>query len=96
MKNFKIIFMIIVFAISISCAPALMRTSYIVEEGSLFAGQAIRDLDLKNRYDVNILRIKRDGKLITNPSPEVVLQTKDTLYLFGDSNSIAQIEKIFK
>jgi len=56
-------------------------------------GRTIRQLNLRNNFDVNITRINRSGvDLIAGP--ELQLQVGDTVTVVGDENSIKSVEQI--
>lgn len=45
--------------------------------------KSIRDLDIRNKYNVNILGIKRDGKISMNIAPDTKLKLDDTIMVLG-------------
>lgn len=53
----------------------------------------IEDLDLTNTYNILILAVKREDKLLANPSPEIMLTKEDNIVVFGRSDGI---QKLFK
>ena len=54
--------------------------------------KSIRELDIRNRYNVNILGIKRDGKISMNIAPDTQLQQEDTIMVLG---KFADVQKCF-
>jgi K+/H+ antiporter YhaU regulatory subunit KhtT len=42
---------------------------------------------------VNILAIRRDGKYITRLTPETTIEQDDVLYLFGNPDCVARMNK---
>ena len=54
--------------------------------------QTIRELDIRNRYNVNILGIKRDGKISMNIPPDTQLQESDTIMVLG---KLVDVQKCF-
>ena len=54
--------------------------------------KTIRQLDIRNRYNVNILGIKRDGKISMNIAPDTQLQQDDTIMALG---KLADVQKCF-
>ena len=57
-------------------------------------GRTIKETDLRKRFNITLLAIKRDKELISNPPPETEFQEDDVLYLFGEPTSIINF-KIF-
>ncbi|MBT9164416.1 MAG: Ktr system potassium uptake protein A [candidate division WS2 bacterium] len=56
-------------------------------------GKTIKDSKLRERDKVNLLAIKRNGKIIVNPEPEETIQTDDTLIIVGKVGDIQRIQK---
>lgn len=54
--------------------------------------KSIRELDIRNRYNVNILGIKRDGKISMNIAPDTQLQQDDMIMVLG---KLADVQKCF-
>ena len=54
--------------------------------------KSIRELDIRNRYNVNILGIKRDEKISMNIAPDTRLQPEDTIMVLG---KFADVQKCF-
>lgn len=56
-------------------------------------GKTLKDSKLRERDKVNLLAIKRNGKIIVNPEPEETIQTDDTLIIVGKVGDIQRIQK---
>ena len=54
--------------------------------------KTIRELDIRNRYNVNILGIKRDDKISMNIAPDTQLQQDDTIMALG---KLTDVQKCF-
>lgn len=54
--------------------------------------KSIRELDIRNRYNVNILGIRRDGKISMNIAPDTQLQQDDMIMVLG---KLADVQKCF-
>lgn len=54
--------------------------------------KSIRELDIRNRYNVNILGIKRDGKISMNIAPDTQLMSDDTIMVLG---KFVDVQKCF-
>lgn len=54
--------------------------------------KTIRQLDIRNRYNVNILGIKRDEKISMNIAPDTQLQQDDTIMVLG---KLTDVQKCF-
>ena len=51
-------------------------------------GHSIGELDIRRRYGVNILGVKRNGKTDVNISPETVLDGDLTLLVLGENQKL--------
>lgn len=56
-------------------------------------GNAIIDLDVRARYGVNIVAIKRAGSVIVSPQATEVINRGDILIVIGSNNDINRFEK---
>lgn len=54
--------------------------------------KSIRELDIRNRYNVNILGIKRDEKISMNIAPDTQLMSDDTIMVLG---KFVDVQKCF-
>lgn len=54
--------------------------------------KSIRELDIRNRYNVNILGIKRDEKISMNIAPDTQLMPDDTIMVLG---KFVDVQKCF-
>lgn len=74
-----------------------LSPSYLVEEvnvGSKFSGRSLSDLDLRTRFGVNVLLIKRDSQLLITPTPETQLQAGDVLVVVGEKQGLSRLESV--
>jgi CPA2 family monovalent cation:H+ antiporter-2 len=63
---------------------ATLTDTFLVKRGSPGEGQSLLDLDLRRRTGVTVIAVVRAGNPMTNPSPEMSLETNDTLVLVGN------------
>lgn len=57
-------------------------------------GQTIGDLDLRARYGVNVLLIRRDSQLLISPGTDVRLQSGDVLVIVGENRQLNKMETV--
>jgi len=56
-----------------------------------FYGKSLKELDLRKRFDVTVLAVKKpDGKIIVNPSGDYVLEKDDTLLVLGNKEKMVE------
>jgi voltage-gated potassium channel len=66
-----------------------------VPEGSLLAGQTLREADLRKRAGVLILALRRvDGTFTTNPDPDIVIEPHQILIAVGTDTDFDRLEKV--
>ncbi|MBT9130044.1 MAG: Ktr system potassium uptake protein A [candidate division WS2 bacterium] len=56
-------------------------------------GKTLKDSKLRERDKINLLAIKRNGKIIVNPEPKEIIQIDDTLIIVGRVGDIQRIQK---
>ncbi len=61
--------------------------------GSSAAGKSIRALDIRFKYKVSLLAVKRAQQVFPNPGSDFVLQERDELVLMGDKEAVAHFNK---
>ena len=57
-----------------------------------WAGKTVGELDVRKRYNINIMAVKEDGILDLAISPETSITEKKTMLVLG---TIKQIQKVF-
>lgn len=63
-----------------------------LKKGSVFAGQLIRNLDLRTNTGISILAVSRAGRVYLDPDPEFQLFPSDRLVLMGESSILKNAE----
>lgn len=56
-----------------------------------WVGKTIRQIDIRNKYGLNIIALKQDKKAIANFSPDIVLTPKHTMLVFGEYKTIKKV-----
>jgi len=59
----------------------------------LLAGHSLIDLDIRARYGINIVAIKRGREIIVSPQADEVIRDKDILIVIGADTDINRFEK---
>lgn len=74
--------------------PDVEIATLVVEQGNNgIIGKRIGDSQFRKEFNVNILAIRRDGKFITRLTPETTIEQDDVLYLFGNPDCIARVNR---
>ncbi len=54
-------------------------------------GKSIIELDVRKKYNLNIIAIKRDGKLDPAPMPDFVFHADDHIFVIGKSKDVFKL-----
>ncbi len=68
--------------------PDMEVRRIVLPATSMLAGRALGEADLRRRYDVTVLAIRRDDRLIPNPTGEERLHPDDELIVMGTAPSL--------
>ncbi|MBO8127485.1 MAG: TrkA C-terminal domain-containing protein, partial [Firmicutes bacterium] len=55
-----------------------------------------RQIDLRNRYGLTLLAVKRGQEVISNPPAQTKLCAGDILVLWGTSETLAKASELFQ
>lgn len=67
-----------------------------LRKGSIFAGQFIRDLDIRSLTGISIIAVSRAGRIFLHPDPEFQLFPGDRIVIMGESTTLRHAEDFFK
>ncbi|GIV57358.1 MAG: potassium transporter KefB [Rhodothermaceae bacterium] len=67
-----------------------------VRPGAPVAGKTLGELDLRRRYNLTVLAIRRDGRTIANPSGDFRIEPGDRLVLIGEAEQFARCADLFR
>ena len=59
-----------------------------VEAPEAFVGRSLRDLELRRRFDVSVLLIRRDGRVISTINPDDRFVSGDELVVLGNHTAV--------
>lgn len=55
-------------------------------------GRSLGDLELRNKFGVNVLLVLRDSQLLISPATDLQLQTGDVLVVVGENRQLDRLE----
>jgi len=58
-----------------------------------WAGSTIAALNIRRRFGISIVAVRRDGSYIVSPSADLVLETGDTLLVLGKDDDIEALDE---
>ncbi len=56
-----------------------------------WVGKSLIDIDVRRKYNITVVAIKREGNMFVNPRPDMQMQDKDMLVILGDSESVRAV-----
>ncbi|MEG1741298.1 MAG: TrkA family potassium uptake protein [Acetivibrio sp.] len=75
-------------AVELSSTYSLMEINTKEE----WIGHTLKELDLRKKYDINVIGIKNDGKLNINPLAEEVISKDDVLVVIGENEQLSRLQ----
>lgn len=54
-------------------------------------GKSLKESDVRGKYNINIVAIKRGKKIMVNPSPDAVLEQGDVLLAIGETQALTKL-----
>ncbi len=64
-----------------------------IEAPENLIGKTLRELDLRNRFGINVLVIKRGKEVIVNPKAHEVVREGDILLVLGNEENLSKITR---
>ncbi len=75
---------------------SLFMEEMVVKKDSWLTSRTLTEADIRKKSNVIVVAIKKPGEDINfNPSPEVTIETGDTLLVLGDKEDISRFEQRF-
>ncbi|MFQ5632004.1 MAG: NAD-binding protein, partial [bacterium] len=65
-----------------------------VGKKSLLVGKSLAQVDLRRKYEVSVLAIRRDAQILPNPYGDTQLLADDVLFILGQPNKIAEVASL--
>ena len=59
-----------------------------------WAGRSIGQIDIRKKYSINIMGVKRNGKLELSISPDMVLEAGQTMLVLGKNKDLQKCFRI--
>ena len=77
------------------CLPDIDINSFRVEKEAPLAGKSLAEIELRKKYGVTVLALRRGGKTISNPDVHMKFETDDILFILGTPDKFADITNLF-
>ena len=75
--------------------PNLDIVALRVRKGSDVVGKTIKEIQFRKVYDVTLIAVLREDKLIEHPDAKQCLQQNDIVYIMGRSEQIPGVFNVF-
>ncbi|WP_457574452.1 cation:proton antiporter domain-containing protein [Desulfolithobacter sp.] len=75
--------------------PDVEVSSMRIEQGSPMVGKSLVELELRKKFGVTVLAVRRGTQTFPNPEVDMPLYADDVLYLMGSSEDLARIIPLF-
>jgi len=72
---------------SVSDSSDFQIKQIVLDEDSFMTGQTLRKIELR-RYNCMVISVLHSGKIITNPEPDFMFTTGDTVWLAGNISNL--------
>ena len=69
--------------------------TFRIAQGSPLIGKTLAQSELRRRYGVSVVAIRRDSQILSNPGSDTLVQANDVLFVLGSSEKISEAITIF-
>ncbi len=70
-------------------------STFRIAQGSPLIGKTLVQIELRRRYGVSVVAIRRDSQILSNPGADMVLHSNDVLFVLGSSEKISEVINTF-
>lgn len=77
------------------CLPDIEITSFRLDKASSLVGKTLGETELRKKYGVTVLAVRRDGTTISNPDVTLKFAPDDILFIIGKPEQFASITNLF-
>jgi len=77
------------------CLPDIEITTVRIGEISSIVGKTLGETEMRKRYGVTVLAVRRNGKTISNPDVDLTFAANDIVFMLGKPDQFAEITHLF-
>ena len=70
--------------------PDIEISTFRISKDSPMAGKTLAMIELRKKYGVSVLAIRRGARILANPAADAAIEPGDMLYILGSSRSISE------
>ena len=74
-----------------SYIPDVQISTVRVDAGSSFVGRTLSEIELRNKYSVTLLAIRRDKEILSNPRADTKIEANDILVVLATTGKLAEM-----
>ncbi len=74
--------------------PGIKISTLSVAENSVLVGKSLANMDLRKKYGVLVLAIRRNSEIISNPESSMKLCAEDELFVLGAPGKISELGRL--
>lgn len=74
--------------------PDIKISTLLVTENSILVGKSLANMDLRKKYGVLVLAVRRDSKIISNPSSHMKICADDELFVLGAPGKVSELSRL--
>jgi len=75
--------------------PDVDISTFRISQGSPLIGKTLAQIELRRRYGVSVVAIRRGAQVLSSPGADTLLQSNDVLFVLGSSEKISEATRIF-
>lgn len=76
--------------------PDVEICTFVIESNSAVVSKTLAELELRKKYEITLLAIKKETKTITNPPADTTLNTGDIVFVLTKHEKLLEISNLFK
>jgi CPA2 family monovalent cation:H+ antiporter-2 len=74
-----------------SYIPDVQINTVRVNDGSPFVGRTLSEIELRNKYSVTLLAIRRDKEILSNPRADTKIEANDILVVLASTGKLSEM-----
>ncbi len=71
-------------------------TAVRLDAGAPLAGKSLAQMELRKKFGVTVLAIRRDSRMLANPEPDLELEAQDLLIVMGTPKNVSDATWLFR
>ena len=79
-----------------TCLPDVEIRSLRVQGRSEAVGKSLAETQMRKKYGVTLLAVRRGGDITTIPDPDIRFEAQDLLFVVGQPHRIEMVEELFR